>query len=186
MSSLKIPICCKQIIDPSFILLFSMTSRSSSAVWFAPTEEVVADDIRPSPSHVPSRAPSRPASRPSSRPQSRHVSTPRSPPSIASSSGYQVPGTSGGHQAYFRSRRINPDEADERPWLHKKDSRQKWHRIFPLIGIGLGICFTALLCWQGYSSVENYQYCPVYMEDFSSGALNEKIWTKEVQVGGFG
>ena len=30
------------------------------------------------------------------------------------------------------------------------------------------------------------KYCPVLDEDFSSGALNPRIWTKEVEVGGFG
>ena len=151
-----------------------------------PSDEIASGEIRSVPSQVTSRTPSRPSSRPPSRPQSRRITSPHYSASPASSSAINLPGISGGPQAIFRSRRIDPDEVDEKPWLQKKDPRQKWHRIFPLTGIGLGLCFTALLCWQGYSSVQNYQYCPVYMEDFSSGNLDEKIWTKEVQVGGFG
>ena len=88
-------------------------------------------------------------------------------------------------QQYFRSRRIAADQV-EKPWLDKKDPRKKWHTIVPLIGILLGICFTGLLCYQGINSVINYKYCLIYDEDFSSGALNDKIWSKEVEVGGFG
>ena len=100
-----------------------------------------------------------------------------------SSSAVQLPG--GGPQRYFRSRRINADEI-QKPWLEKKDPRRKWHTIIPVLGISLGVVFVALLCWQGYSSVINYDYCLLYTDDFSSGVLDETVWTKEVEVGGFG
>ena len=88
-------------------------------------------------------------------------------------------------QKYFKSRRINKGEI-QKPWVERKDPKKKWHTIFPVIGIILGLIFTGLLTYQGYSSVINNDYCPIYMEDFSSGHLDEKVWTKEVEVGGFG
>lgn len=70
--------------------------------------------------------------------------------------------------------------------MDQKDPKKKWHTIFPLIGMGLGIALVALECWQGLTTVINYPYCPVYEEDFSSGILDPMIWTKEVETGGFG
>lgn len=106
-----------------------------------------------------------------------------STPASYRASAFHLPAA--GSQKYFKSRRINPEDI-QKPWTEKKDSKKKWHTIFPLIGIGLGIALVALECWQGLSSVINYNYCPVYQEDFSSGALDPKIWTKEVETGGFG
>lgn len=57
--------------------------------------------------------------------------------------------------------------------------------IIPIIGMVLGICLSGFLIYQGYSSVKNHVYCPVLEENWSSG-INNKIWTKEVEVGGFG
>jgi hypothetical protein len=31
----------------------------------------------------------------------------------------------------------------------------------------------------------NHKYCEIFNEDFSNG-LNSEVWTKEVEVGGFG
>ena len=90
-----------------------------------------------------------------------------------------------GSQKYFKSRRINPEDI-QKPWTEKKDPKKKWHTIFPLLGIGLGLGLVALECWQGIGTIVNHKYCPVYEEDFSSGILDPKIWTKEVETGGFG
>lgn len=86
---------------------------------------------------------------------------------------------------YFHSRRIRKGE-QERPWLDRKDPKEKWVTIIPLIGIALGIALTGFLIYDGLSSVHNFVYCPVYLkEDFSNG-LESNIWTKEVEVGGYG
>jgi hypothetical protein len=84
---------------------------------------------------------------------------------------------------YFRSRRVKKDEI-ERPWLEKKDPREKWMTIIPLIGIFLGLCVVGVLVWDGMRSVAQHNYCLVLDEDFSS--WNSDIWTKEVEVGGYG
>lgn len=84
---------------------------------------------------------------------------------------------------YFRSRRIQKGEI-HRPWLDKKDPREKWVTIIPLIGLFLGVCITGVLVWDGIRSVAKHSYCEVFSDDFSS--WNSKVWTKEVELGGYG
>lgn len=69
--------------------------------------------------------------------------------------------------------------------MDKKDPREKWVTIIPLIGLALGFAFAGFLVYDGLKSVINHEYCPVINEDFSNG-LDSKIWTKEAEVGGFG
>ena len=84
---------------------------------------------------------------------------------------------------YFRSRRIKKGEI-ERPWLDKKDPREKWMTIIPLIGLFLGLCVVGILVWDGVRSVAQHKYCEVLNDDFTT--WNSNVWTKEVEVGGFG
>ena len=85
---------------------------------------------------------------------------------------------------YFKSRRIKKGEV-EKPWLEKKDPKEKWVTIIPLIGFFIGCIFAALLVYDGIKSVVYHEYCPVLSEDFSKG-LDPTIWTKEAEVGGYG
>jgi hypothetical protein len=85
---------------------------------------------------------------------------------------------------YFHSRRVKKEEI-EQPWLNKKDPKEKWVTILPLIGIFVGLAISGFLIYDGLSSVVKHQYCELLMEDFSRG-LDPKIWQQEVQVGGFG
>jgi len=87
-------------------------------------------------------------------------------------------------QRYFHSRRIQKGEI-ERPWLDRKDPKEKWVTIIPLIGIAVGVALSAFLIYDGLKGVSNYKYCPVLDEDFSGG-LSSKVWTKRVEVGGYG
>ena len=87
-------------------------------------------------------------------------------------------------QRYFHSRRVKKGQV-ERPWMEKKDPREKWTWIIPLCGIFLGLAIAGFLVWDGLRSVVNHTYCPVLMEDWSNG-FNEAVWTKESEVGGFG
>lgn len=98
-------------------------------------------------------------------------------------------GSSTGVQAmprprYFHSRRINKEEV-EKPWLEKKDPKEKWLWIIPLIGMVVGIGLACFLIYEGLQTVSNHVYCQVLDENFAGG-LNPKVWTKEVEVGGFG
>lgn len=85
---------------------------------------------------------------------------------------------------YFKSRRIQKGE-QERPWLNEKDPKEKWVWIVPLIGllIGLGLC--GVQVWFGLQRISKHTYCIVLDEDWSGG-FKEDIWTREVEVGGFG
>lgn len=85
---------------------------------------------------------------------------------------------------YFHSRRINRAEI-EKPWLEKKDPKEKWVTIIPIIGMLIGVALTGFLVYEGLQTITNHVYCPVLDEDFSGG-FNPKVWTKEVEVGGFG
>ena len=100
-------------------------------------------------------------------------------PSIASS-GYQASSVPG---SYFRSRRVKK-ETIEKPWAEKKEPRQKWLTIFPLLGFIVGVIIIGILIWTGLRSVDNHKYCLVLKENFTS--WNNQVWTKEVEVGGFG
>jgi hypothetical protein len=87
-------------------------------------------------------------------------------------------------QRYFHSRRVRKGEV-EKPWLDKKDPREKWVTIIPLIGLALGIGLAGFLVWDGLRTVVNHQYCLILDDNFSSG-FNTKVWTKEAEVGGYG
>ncbi|KAI0162050.1 concanavalin A-like lectin/glucanase domain-containing protein [Xylariaceae sp. FL1272] len=86
-------------------------------------------------------------------------------------------------QRYFHSRRIKKGEI-EKPWLDKPDPKEKWVTILPIIGIAVGLAISAFLVYDGVSSVVQHKYCLVLEDTFST--FNTDIWTKEVQVGGFG
>lgn len=86
---------------------------------------------------------------------------------------------------YFHSRRIKDPKEIQKPWLEKKDPREKWVTIIPLMGIVIGLGIAAFLVYNGISSVVNHKYCEVFAEDWSQG-FREDIWTREVEVGGFG
>lgn len=88
-------------------------------------------------------------------------------------------------EKWFRSRRIRRGEPVERPWLDKPDPRAKWMVIIPLIGLMVGLMLAGFLIWDGVRSVDNFRYCSVLDEDFSHG-LRDDIWTREVEVGGYG
>ncbi|KAH7316588.1 glucan 1,3-beta-glucosidase [Stachybotrys elegans] len=86
---------------------------------------------------------------------------------------------------YFHSRLVRKGEV-EKPWLSKVHPKEKWVTILPIIGIFIGLGISGFLVWDGLRSVVHHDYCPVLDENFSSGRLDSNIWTKEVQVGGFG
>lgn len=73
----------------------------------------------------------------------------------------------------------------EQPWREKKDPKEKWVTIIPIIGIFFGLAIAGFLVYDGLSSVVHHKYCPIYSDDFSKG-FNTDIWTKEAEVGGFG
>ena len=87
-------------------------------------------------------------------------------------------------QRYFHSRRVKKGEV-EKPWMNRKDPREKWVTIIPLIGLALGFALAGFLVYDGLKSVTFHDYCQIMEDDFSGG-FNTKVWTKEAEVGGFG
>jgi hypothetical protein len=85
---------------------------------------------------------------------------------------------------YFHSRRVRKGEV-EQPWREKKDPKEKWVTIIPLLGLAAGFALAGFLIYDGLSSVVHHKYCPVLNDDFGSG-IQSTIWTKEAEVGGFG
>lgn len=73
----------------------------------------------------------------------------------------------------------------EHPWFHRTDHREKWQTMIPMMGIIAGLVVGCVFMYDGAASVTQFKYCPVLREDFSLG-LNDQMWTKEVEVGGFG
>lgn len=107
-------------------------------------------------------------------------SSPASESESTSGSGTQIDE----RNRYFHSRRVKPGEV-EKPWLEKTNPKEKWVTIFPILAIFLGLVGSGFLVWDGIRSVVKNKYCLVMDEDFSQG-LNPNIWTKEVEVGGYG
>lgn len=70
--------------------------------------------------------------------------------------------------------------------MNRKDPKEKWVTIIPILGILVGLAVSGVLIYEGLQTVQNHVYCSVYQDDFSSGTLNSKVWTKEVEVGGYG
>jgi hypothetical protein len=87
------------------------------------------------------------------------------------------------HSEYFRSRRVKAEDV-ERPWLEEKHPRQFWVKCFPLVGLVLGLTVTGVLIWDGVRTVARHNYCEVLNDNFTS--WNSDVWSKEVEVGGFG
>lgn len=56
----------------------------------------------------------------------------------------------------------------------------------PTTGFFLGLCLSGLAIYLKLKSNSNYNYYPVLNDDFSSGTLDPRIWTMEVESGGFG
>jgi hypothetical protein len=94
-----------------------------------------------------------------------------------------LPGTPRG--PYFRSRRIIKGEAD----LSFLKKRTKTTRFYISNGIVylcmvIGCVLAAILVWDGYRKVPQHKYCKVFHDNFTT--WDPSVWTKEVEVGGFG
>ncbi|OAG05078.1 beta-1,3-glucan-binding protein [Paraphaeosphaeria sporulosa] len=92
-----------------------------------------------------------------------------------------------GKAKYFKSRLIKDKSKIDKPWLYeKRDPREKWQTIIPMCGFLIGLGIAGFLIWEGYHSVSRNLYCEVMSDNFSSGKLNESVWTTEIGVKGFG
>jgi hypothetical protein len=106
----------------------------------------------------------------------------RAPSTIGTASGFayaDIPGSK-----YFKSRRIIKGENPLPKRKKKPVERLLW--MLPVTGFFLGLCLTGLMIYLKLSQNATHNYCPVLSDDFSSGTLDPKIWTKEVESGGYG
>ncbi|EOD44125.1 putative beta- -glucan-binding protein [Neofusicoccum parvum UCRNP2] len=71
--------------------------------------------------------------------------------------------------------------------LKGKKGNDPWLWIIPSLGILAGFGISGVLIWLGITSNKSpYNYCPVLIEDFSSGTLDPNVWTHRIQLNGFG
>ncbi|KAH9883982.1 glycoside hydrolase family 16 protein [Xylariomycetidae sp. FL2044] len=149
----------------------STTGRSQNAPGTPNAENTHFAEDQPGPSQVPGLGTNPFTSPDASRPPSTLESL------SAAGRGF------GTEKRYFHSRRIRKGEI-EKPWLQKKDPKEKWVTILPIIGIIIGLGISGFLVWDGLRSVVKHKYCVVLEDGFDT--FDESVWTKEVQVGGFG
>lgn len=73
----------------------------------------------------------------------------------------------------------------EKPWLQSK-SRKKLRYLNWIFcaGIVLGLAIIGVQVYFAYISITNFDYCEVLIDEFET--FRGDIWTREVQVGGFG
>ncbi|TFK37023.1 glycoside hydrolase family 16 protein [Crucibulum laeve] len=82
-----------------------------------------------------------------------------------------------------------PIAKSDKPWLAKPDPRARLSWWLTLFCIFIGIGGAAVLCWQGVASVQKIdpsRLCSVLNEDFSGSSLDESVWNREIELGGFG
>jgi len=78
---------------------------------------------------------------------------------------------------------------DDKPWLAKRQPRERLSYLLTLFGIFLGLAGAALLCFfelRSLDLLDESNLCVVFEDDFSSSSLDTSIWQRTVELGGFG
>ncbi|KAL1650775.1 hypothetical protein SLS58_000893 [Diplodia intermedia] len=108
-------------------------------------------------------------------------------PTTRAASFREFPLPSPGAAPYFRSRRVPKGTVQTPKALKGKKRNDPWLWVIPMIGALVGFAVSGLLIWLGINAnTSPFSYCPVLMDDFSSGSLDESIWTHEIRLNGFG
>ncbi|KAI9819366.1 MAG: hypothetical protein M1826_001163 [Phylliscum demangeonii] len=113
---------------------------------------------------------------------SMNFSRPQS--SVGRSSGVMT-GAMNGPSSYFRSRRVRKGEVEKPGNGRRRPPQEKWVSIITLFGVLMALVISVVLVWDGLRSVVVNEYRLVLDENFSHG-LDDQVWTKEVELGGFG
>ncbi|CAD6448760.1 84755455-ab05-4b84-aba7-01394a00b53e [Sclerotinia trifoliorum] len=125
-----------------------------------------------------------------------HRSSPPSTPSNRFSSPVEASSISDGldivppRQRRFKSARLVGDY--EKPWLEKfatdgkrkKLSGRTWDSIIFWTSIAIGFGLGGIMCYIGFTSVPKNLYCLMFEDDFHN--IDPRIWSYEIQRGGFG
>ncbi|KAL0259453.1 hypothetical protein SLS55_005190 [Diplodia seriata] len=108
-------------------------------------------------------------------------------PTTRAASFREFPLPSPGAAPYFKSRRVPKGTVQTPKALKGKKRNDPWLWVIPMIGALIGFAVSGLLIWLGINAnTSPFNYCPVLMDDFSSGSLDESIWTHEIRLNGFG
>lgn len=82
----------------------------------------------------------------------------------------------------FHSRLLKDKNSVVKPWLlDPPDPREKWLWILPVLGLVIGNAIGAWVIYDGYTSVVNHTYCPIYEDTFQNG-LDMTVWDAEMQL----
>ncbi|KAK9366093.1 concanavalin A-like lectin/glucanase domain-containing protein [Lipomyces kononenkoae] len=87
---------------------------------------------------------------------------------------------------HFVSRRLPLGYSAEKPWLKDQSHAERISSWIIIVSFILGLGIIGVLTWVGTTQIINYKYCTVLEDTFSEGFLNTTIWSREVQLGGFG
>ncbi|KAF8347469.1 glycoside hydrolase family 16 protein [Amanita rubescens] len=82
-----------------------------------------------------------------------------------------------------------PIPISDKPWLSKKEPRATLSYFITIICMLLGLGGAAVLCWQGFTSVQKLdpnRLCLVLDENFDGTSLDNSVWSYDVELGGFG
>lgn len=82
-----------------------------------------------------------------------------------------------------------PIPPSDKPWLTKREPRALYSYLITVICMLLGLGGAALLCWRGLLSVQKLdpsRLCLVMNENFDGTSLDDTIWSRDVELGGFG
>ncbi|EMD36207.1 glycoside hydrolase family 16 protein [Gelatoporia subvermispora B] len=106
---------------------------------------------------------------------------------------------SGSHASYPYVKKTKPPlpstmlpqklSKEDKPWLEKKDWRERASWWFTLCLMFVGAGGGAILCYFGFRGVnilKDDQICLVMEDDFSGSSLDTSMWTLDVEMGGFG
>ncbi|THU82609.1 concanavalin A-like lectin/glucanase [Dendrothele bispora CBS 962.96] len=138
---------------------------------------------------------------PASRPSSSVWSPPSYPvypvlPNLGQSSGPDSPAGSSSALALPKAKPPLPSTRltekltkEDKPWLSRTPTRERLSYWITFCCILLGVVGAAALCYFGATSVDllnESDLCLVLEDDFNSGSLDESVWKRDVQLGGFG
>ncbi|KAH7877142.1 concanavalin A-like lectin/glucanase domain-containing protein [Lentinula edodes] len=135
---------------------------------------------------------------PASRPTSNIASNTWNPPTYpqtrpgsptASSTALAFTQRHSGKQPFQSALLSEKIPKEDKPWLAKPAPRQRASYWFTLFGVFLGLAGAALLCFfelRSLNLLDESQLCTVFFDDFTSGSLDTSIWSRTVELGGFG
>ena len=85
--------------------------------------------------------------------------------------------------------RPSPRDILQDPWIKEKESRVRWSwwLTFLMCWIGVGCSGIVIYFgWTGVHQILDSDLCLVLDDEFNSGSLDTSVWTRDIELGGFG